>query len=98
MKRFHVHVAVDDLKQSIGFYSALFAAEPSVIKTDYAKWLLDDPRVNFAISTRGRQAGLDHLGIQAESGDELKKNLRAAAQGRRQCCRARSNRVLLREI
>jgi hypothetical protein len=73
MKRFHVHVAVDDLKQSIGFYSALFAAEPSVIKTDYAKWMLDDPRVNFAISTRGRQPGLDHLGIQAESGEELKE-------------------------
>src|SRR5580692_1630527 len=73
MKRFHVHVAVDDLKQSIGFYSALFAAQPAVVKTDYAKWMLDDPRVNFAISTRGRQPGLDHLGIQAESGDELKE-------------------------
>ena len=73
MKRFHVHVAVDDLQQSIGFYSALFAAEPSVIKTDYAKWMLDDPRVNFAISTRGRQAGLDHLGIQVENKDELKE-------------------------
>jgi hypothetical protein len=73
MKRFHVHVAVEDLKQSIGFYSTLFAAEPSVIQTDYAKWMLDDPRVNFAISTRGRQPGLDHLGIQAESGDELQE-------------------------
>ena len=73
MKRLHVHVAVDDLKRSIGFYSALFAAEPAVIKTDYAKWMLDDPRVNFAISTRGRQAGLDHLGIQVETGDELKE-------------------------
>ena len=56
MKRFHVHVAVDDLTQSIGFYSALFAAEPNVLKPDYAKWMLDDPRVNFAISTRGRAA------------------------------------------
>ncbi len=54
MKRFHVHVAVDDLRQSVGFYSALFAAQPSVVKSDYAKWMLDDPRVNFAISTRGR--------------------------------------------
>jgi hypothetical protein len=73
MKRFHVHVAVDDLKQAIDFYSALFAAKPSVIKTDYAKWMLDDPRVKFAISTRARQPGLDHLGIQAESGDELEE-------------------------
>ena len=71
MKRLHVHVAVDDLQGSIGFYSALFAAQPCVVKTDYAKWMLDDPRVNFAISTRGRQAGLDHLGIQVEDKDEL---------------------------
>ena len=100
MKRFHVHVAVDDLKQSIGFYSALFAAQPSVIKTDYAKWMLDDPRVNFAISTRGRQSGLDHLGIQAESGDELKEiyaRLHKAGgsiveQGRTSCCYARSEK------
>jgi len=73
MKRMHVHVAVDDLQHSIGFYSALFAAQPSVTKADYAKWMLDDPRVNFAISTRGRQPGLDHLGIQAENGEELKE-------------------------
>jgi len=57
MKRLHVHVAVDDINQSIGFYSALFAAQPSVVKSDYAKWMLDDPRVNFAISARGREAG-----------------------------------------
>ena len=100
MKRFHVHVAVDDLKQSIGFYSALFAAEPAVIKTDYAKWMLDDPRVNFAISTRGRQPGLDHLGIQAESGDELKEiyaRLHKAGgniieQGQTACCYAKSEK------
>src|SRR5215470_4938917 len=71
MKRMHVHVAVADLEQSIGFYSALFATEPTVVKADYAKWMLDDPRVNFAISTRGKQPGLDHLGIQVESKDEL---------------------------
>ena len=59
MKRLHVHVAVGDLSQSVGFYSALFAAPPSVLKSDYAKWMLDDPRVNFAISTRGREPGLD---------------------------------------
>src|SRR6266513_3092861 len=73
MKRLHVHVAVENLPQSIGFYSALFAAQPTVIKTDYAKWMLDDPRVNFAISTRGRQPGLDHLGIQVETSNELQE-------------------------
>jgi len=100
MKRFHVHVAVDDLEQSIRFYSALFAAEPSVIKADYAKWMLDDPRVNFAISTRGRQSGLDHLGIQAESSEELKEiyaRLHKAGgtvigQGQTNCCYAKSEK------
>jgi len=71
MKRLHVHVAVDNLAASIRFYSALFAAEPSVTKPDYAKWMLDDPRVNFAISQRGAEAGLNHLGVQVESTDEL---------------------------
>jgi catechol 2,3-dioxygenase-like lactoylglutathione lyase family enzyme len=100
MKRFHVHVAVDDLDRSIGFYSALFATQPSVVKADYAKWMLDDPRVNFAISTRGRQPGLDHLGIQAESGDELKEiyaRLHEAdgaiiEQGQTSCCYAKSQK------
>ena len=73
MKRLHVHVAVHDLEQSIRFYSALFAAQPAVKKTDYAKWMLDDPRVNFAISTRSAKAGLDHLGIQAENEAELEE-------------------------
>jgi hypothetical protein len=71
MKRFHVHVGVHDLQQSVRFYPALFAAKPTVLKDDYAKWQLDDPRVNFAISTRAAKAGLDHLGIQAEDGAEL---------------------------
>jgi catechol-2,3-dioxygenase len=71
MKRLHVHVSVDDLAQSVRFYSALFAAEPAVTKSDYAKWMLEDPRVNFAISTRGEQTGLDHLGIQVETKAEL---------------------------
>jgi catechol 2,3-dioxygenase-like lactoylglutathione lyase family enzyme len=101
MKRMHVHVAVADLKQSIGFYSALFAAEPAVIKTDYAKWMLDDPRVNFAISTRGRQPGLDHLGIQVEDGGDLKEiyaRLRKAGgdvveQGQTACCYAKSEKA-----
>lgn len=73
MKRFHVHVAVHDLPQSIRFYSSLFGAAPSVTKPDYAKWMLDDPRVNFAISTRGAKPGLDHLGLQAESDAELEE-------------------------
>ena len=71
MKRFHVHVAVHDLEQSVRFYTALFGTQPTVEKDDYAKWMLDDPRVNFAISKRAQKTGLDHLGIQAESGDEL---------------------------
>src|SRR6266536_1564894 len=73
MKRMHVHVAVNDLQRSIGFYSALFATQPVVVKTDYAKWMLDDPQVNLAISTRGRQPGLDHLGIQVETSHELQE-------------------------
>ena len=71
MKRFHVHVNVHDLAASIRFYSNLFATAPSVVKPDYAKWMLDDPRVNFAISRRERAAGVDHLGVQAETADEL---------------------------
>src|SRR5258706_7971401 len=73
MKRLHIHMAVENLPQSINFYSALFASQPAVVKTGYAKWMLDDPRVNFAISTRGRQPGLDHLGIQVENADELQE-------------------------
>ena len=79
MKRMHVHVAVNDLQRSIGFYSALFATQPVVVKADYAKWMLDDPRVNFAISSRGKQPGLDHLGIQVE-------------QGQTTCCYAQSEK------
>ncbi len=73
MKRFHVHVAVDNLQKNIQFYSAMFGAQPSVIKDDYAKWMLDDPRVNFAISSRGETPGLNHLGVQAENADELQQ-------------------------
>ena len=100
MKRLHVHVSVADLSQSIGFYSALFAAKPSVVKPDYAKWMLEDPRVNFAISTRGREKGLDHLGIQVESKTELAEvyaRLRKAGgavidQGETTCCYAKSEK------
>ncbi|WP_415880179.1 ArsI/CadI family heavy metal resistance metalloenzyme [Methylomonas sp. TEB] len=100
MKRLHIHLAVDDLAKNIDFYSALFQSAPSVREADYAKWLLDDPRVNFAISSRGRQPGLDHLGIQVESGDELEaveQNLAAAelpvaAQKQANCCYAQSDK------
>lgn len=82
MKTLHVHLAVRDLQESLRFYTALFAAEPAVVKTDYAKWKLQDPRVNFAISQRGAEPGLDHLGIQVESDAELaqmNQRLQAAA-------------------
>jgi len=100
MKRFHVHVAVDNLEQAIPFYAALFAAQPAIVKPDYAKWMLEDPRVNFAISARGRAAGLDHLGIQVEDQGELHevyRRLDAAgrpvlSQGETQCCYARSEK------
>jgi hypothetical protein len=71
MKRLHVHVSVANLAESIKFYSGMFAAEPTIVKPDYAKWMLDDPRVNFAISQRGAQVGVNHLGIQVESAAEL---------------------------
>src|ERR1700680_2918329 len=101
MKRLHVHVAVEDLPKSIYFYSVFFEAKPAVVKADYAKWMLDDPRVNFAISTRGRQAGLDHLGIQVENADELQEvyaRLRQAGgnvveQGQTACCYAKSEKA-----
>lgn len=73
MKRLHVHLSVEDLAQSIRFYSTLFAAEPTVLKPDYAKWMLDDPRVNFAISQRGAAPGVEHLGIQVETPEELQE-------------------------
>ncbi len=100
MKRMHVHVAVEDIPNAIGFYSALFDAPPAVVKPDYAKWMLDDPRVNFAISTRGKRPGLDHLGIQAESKDELrqvyaplhKAGGNIVEQGQTACCYARSEK------
>ena len=100
MKRFHVHVAVHDLEQSIRFYSTLFGAEPSVVKPDYAKWMLDDPRINFAISQRSSRAGVNHLGLQVDSDDELERlhaRLRAAEapvaeEKNVSCCYARSNK------
>jgi hypothetical protein len=100
MKRMHVHVSVENLEESIRFYAALFDAQPVVTKADYAKWLLDDPCVNFAISQRGRQVGVDHLGIQVESDAELAEmnaRLDAAllpkeAQIGAACCYAKSDK------
>ena len=101
MKRMHVHVGVEDLARSIGFYSTLFGAEPTVTKPDYAKWMLDDPRVNFAISAGQHAAkGIEHLGIQVESSDELAEvygRLQAAdapvlEEGATTCCYARSEK------
>ena len=100
MKRMHVHVAVKDLPESIRFYSALFAAQPAVVKDDYAKWMLDDPRVNFAISTRSSKLGLDHLGIQAEDDAELEEiharlgraDVSTMAQKGASCCYAKSDK------
>lgn len=101
MKRLHVHIAVDDLDRSIGFYSTLFGAKPSVLKDDYAKWMLDDPKVNLAISQRSRTAGIDHLGIQVESDGELRAlagRLKAAGEQTRDqeaanCCYAQSSKA-----
>ncbi len=100
MKRFHVHVAVHDVQQSIRFYSALFGVPPSVTKEDYAKWMLDDPRVNFAISQRGEDTGVRHLGIQVEDRAELadvySRLQRAEApileEGATTCCYAKSEK------
>ena len=100
MKRFHVHIAVEDLARSISFYSAMFGAAPVVLKDDYAKWMLDDPRVNIAISTRARNPGVDHLGVQVESGEELAEfsgRLKAAGEATRDqeattCCYAKSDK------
>ena len=103
MKRFHVHAHVEDLQTSIAFYSKLFAAEPARVESDYAKWMLEDPRINFAISTRGGKPGVDHLGIQADSEAELaelKGHARAADmalldEGETSCCYARSDKYWL---
>ena len=100
MKRFHVHLHVQDLDQSIGFYSKLFAAAPARQESDYAKWMLDDPPVNFAISTRGNTPGLDHFGIQTDNAEELAE-LKARAEsadlalldeGATTCCYAKSEK------
>lgn len=100
MKRFHVHVSVADLSASIRYYTALFDAEPTVVKDDYAKWALDDPRVNFAISHRTEKPGVDHLGIQVETDAELAEmqtrlasaDLPMQSQSATNCCYAKSDK------
>lgn len=100
MKRLHIHVGVENIKDSVTFYSALFGAAPVKVKDDYAKWMLDDPRVNFAISTRSGKRGVDHLGIQVDSAEELDAlraqlsaaNLTTHGDGETTCCYARSEK------
>ena len=100
MKRFHVHAHVDDLQASVAFYSRMFATEPARLEADYAKWMIEDPRINFAISTRGGKPGVDHLGIQTDTDEELAE-LKARAnaadmtlldEGSVSCCYARSEK------
>ena len=105
MKRFHVHVAVSDLAQSTRFYSALFGMQPTVQKNDYVKWMLDDPRLNFAISARTNEAGVNHLGFQADSDDELEEihaRLQTAdtvitAEKGANCCYAKSDKYWVQD-
>jgi catechol 2,3-dioxygenase-like lactoylglutathione lyase family enzyme len=100
MKRFHVHVAVADLAANIRFYSGVFGVPPTVQKPDYAKWMIEDPRINFAISQRGAKAGVDHLGFQVDSDEELRAlrsqvaaaEIAAVDQPGAECCYARSDK------
>lgn len=105
MKRFHIHVGVKDLNNSIQFYSTLFGQKPSKVKEDYAKWMLEDPKVNFAISTRVNSEGVDHLGIQVEDSQELtditerlkKADLGIYGEGTTTCCYAESNKAWVKD-
>jgi len=100
MKRFHVHVAVSDLRKSIAFYAAIFGEQPAVVKADYAKWMLEDPRINFAISHRGHAPGVNHLGLQAEDEAELeaihanlqKADMTVLPEKGAHCCYAKSDK------
>lgn len=104
MKRFHIHVGVKNLEESINFYSTLFGAQPSKRKDDYAKWMLDDPRINFAISTRSEE-GVDHLGLQVDENSELsllkermkKADLRIFDEGSTTCCYAESEKAWVKD-
>lgn len=105
MKRFHLHVGVKDLNESIQFYSTLFGQQPSKVKDDYAKWMLEDPRINFAISTRVNSQGVDHLGIQVDETSELadlterlkKADLKVYGEGSTTCCYAESSKAWVKD-
>lgn len=105
MKRFHIHVGVENLEKSVAFYSTLFGQQPAKLKTDYAKWMLEDPKVNFAISTRVGEKGVDHLGIQVSEASELEeitKRLKHADlgvydEGDTTCCYAESKKAWVQD-
>lgn len=105
MKRFHIHVGVDDLKKSVDFYSTLFGQQPTKLKEDYAKWMLEDPRINFAISTRVAAKGVDHLGFQVDEDSELTEiterlknaDLRVFGEGEATCCYAESKKAWVQD-
>lgn len=105
MKRFHVHVSVPDLDQSIRFYSTVFGCGPAVTKPDYAKWMLEDPRLNFAISTRSKSAGIDHIGLQVDTAGELaamrgqleQADASLVEQAGTACCYARSDKYWVKD-
>ncbi len=101
MKRFHIHIGVKDLEKSVQFYSTLFGQKPVKLKTDYAKWLLDDPQLNFAISTHSNENGVNHLGFQVENNEELSEiterlknaDLSVYDEGETTCCYSKSNKA-----
>ena len=105
MSRFHIHIGVDDLAQSVRFYSAVFGVEPTLLKADYAKWALEDPHLHFAISTRGSHKGLDHIGLQADSDAELQAirlrlqqaGIKGQAQEATTCCYAQSDKYWVQD-
>ncbi len=105
MKRFHIHIGVDDLERSINFYSELFGEKPTKVRSDYAKWFLEDPRVNFAISTRVQNSGVDHLGIQVDGDgelDELREKMQLADmslydEGEVVCCYSHSDKSWVKD-
>jgi catechol 2,3-dioxygenase-like lactoylglutathione lyase family enzyme len=105
MKRFHVHVGVKDIEKSVQFYSTLFGQKPTKLKEDYAKWMLEDPRVNFAISTRVGEKGVDHLGLQVDEDSELAEiterleqaDLSIYDEGEGTCCYAESKKAWVQD-
>ncbi|MEM7611201.1 MAG: ArsI/CadI family heavy metal resistance metalloenzyme [Pseudomonadota bacterium] len=105
MKRLHIHIGIDDLQQGIQFYSSLFDTAPDKVKDDYAKWMLDDPRINFAISTHTATRGVDHLGLQVDAPEEMsalraqfeREGLGVQHEGETQCCYAQSDKSWLHD-